>query len=133
MKGAVPAEYAHVDERPAEVGFTAPPCFLSPCLLLSSYLFEADDCLLLQGLYRVSSELHSAHTCSGEVKKYVDCGTVCGPSVQVCAQFGFCFTGGPPEDKTQSNIMSNFLLIYFTSGIKKEVFGSEVFLSAGPV
>ena len=30
------------------------PSFLSPCLLLSSYLFEADDCLLLQGMCHLS-------------------------------------------------------------------------------
>lgn len=35
-------------------GSHAPPCFLSVCLLLSSCLFEADNCLLLPGLYQVS-------------------------------------------------------------------------------
>lgn len=60
-------------------GSHTPPCFLSFCLLLSSYLFEADDCLLLQGLYQVSGgELHTAHTCSWKLKKYFECDTVCG-------------------------------------------------------
>ena len=54
MKGSVPAEYAHVDERSAELGFTHAALFLVALRLLSSYLFEADGCLLLQGGRRAS-------------------------------------------------------------------------------
>lgn len=48
LKGGVPAEFATVDERSAELGFTR-AALLLVALLLSLCLFEADSSQLLQG------------------------------------------------------------------------------------